>query len=139
MFDRRAFLRIGSIAAFGTLPYGEVLRLRAQAPAKSQKDLSIIHLFLAGGLSHLDTFDMKPEGNAKYRSPFKQIATRTAGLQVCEHLLLTAKVSEKFLTIRSMTHKQSAHGAAQTLMLTGHDALPTVQAPSMGSVIAKEL
>lgn len=136
MMDRRAFLRMGSIAAFGTLHWSDVLRLRAAAP---KRDLSIIHLFLAGGLSHLDTFDMKPEGNPKYRGPFKAIATNVDGLRVCEHLPLSARRADKYAVIRSMTHKQSAHGAAQTLWLSGHDALPTVLAPSIGSVVMKEL
>ena len=132
MMDRRAFLRMGSIAAFGSLSWSDVLRLRAAAP---KKDLSIIHLFLAGGLSHLDSFDMKLTGEAKYRGPFKPISTNVAGLQICEHLPLTAQRADKFTVIRSMTHKQSAHGAAQTLWLSGHDALPTVLAPAIGSVI----
>ncbi|MBI3679082.1 MAG: DUF1501 domain-containing protein [Acidobacteria bacterium] len=145
MFDRRAFLRIGSIAAFGALPYGEVLRLRAQSPASAgrrkvdPRDISIIHLFLAGGMSHLDTFDLKPQGKAGYRGPFKDVATPVPGLRISEHLPLTARLAHKYVLIRSMTHKQSAHGAAQTLLLSGHDALPTILAPSIASVVAKEL
>jgi uncharacterized protein (DUF1501 family) len=138
MMDRRSFLRIGSIAPFGTLCWGDALRAAAPSP-KPKQDLSVIHLFLAGGLSHLDTFDMKPAGDAKYRGPFKPISTSLAGLQVCEHLPLTAKRANLFTVIRSMTHKQSAHGAAQTLWLSGHDALPTVLAPAIGSVVMKEL
>jgi uncharacterized protein (DUF1501 family) len=139
MMDRRAFLRAGSIAAFGAFGWCDALCLRGAAPAPAARDISIIHLFLAGGLSHHDTFDMKFSGAAKYRGPFKAIATKTAGLEVCEHLPLTAARSEMFTVIRSMTHKQSAHGAAQTLWLSGHDALPTVLAPSIPSVILKEL
>ena len=134
--QRRGFIRIGSIAAFGTLSWGDVLRLRAAAPAK---DISIIHLWLAGGLSHLDTFDMRPQADRKYRSPFRQIPTTVDGLQICEHLPRTAQRMNRVTLIRSMTHKQSAHGTAQTLMLSGHDALPTLLAPCMGSVLAKEL
>ena len=136
MMDRRSYLRMGSIAALGSLSWSDVLRLRAAAP---KRDLSIIHLFLAGGLSHLDTFDMKLNGDSKYRGPFKAISTNVAGLQVCEHLPLTARRADKYTVIRSMTHKQSAHGAAQTLWLSGHDALPTVLAPAIGSVVMKEL
>lgn len=140
MFDRRAFVRVGSIAAFGHLNWGDVLRLRAQQRQKAAaKDLSVIHLWLAGGLSHLDTFDMKPEGTRKYRGPFAAIPTSVPGLHICEHLPRTAKLMHKVTLIRSMTHKQSAHGAASTLMLSGHDALPTLLAPSLGSVIYKEL
>lgn len=139
MFDRRAFLRIGSIATFGSFTWGDILRLRAASPEKPGKDISIIHLWLAGGLSHLDTFDMKPDVDRKYRSVFKSIPSAVPGLHVSEHLPRTAKLMNKVTLIRSMTHKQSAHGAAQTLMLSGHDALPTLLAPSIGSVMSKEL
>lgn len=139
MFDRRGFLRIGSIAAFGSMSWGDVVKLRASAPAKSKKEISIIHLWLAGGLSHLDTFDMKLDSDRKYRSAFKPIATSVDGLQISEHLPRTAKLMNKVTLIRSMTHKQSAHGTAQTLMLSGHDALPTLLVPSIGSIVYKEL
>jgi len=133
MFDRRGFLRIGSIAAFGA-------RLSAADSVKAAPDdISVIHLWLAGGLSHLDTFDMKLESDRKHRSVFKEIPSSIPGLRVSEHLPETARRMNKVTLVRSMTHKQSAHGAAQTLMLSGHDALPTLLAPSMGSVIAKEL
>jgi hypothetical protein len=136
MFDRRAFLRIGSISAFGSLHWGDVLRLRAAAPAR---EISVIHLWLAGGLSHLDTFDMKPDAGRKQRSVFKQIRTAVDGLQISEHLPRTARRMSRVTLIRSMTHRQSAHGAAQTLMLSGHDALPTLLVPSAGSIVYKEL
>ncbi len=143
-FNRRGFLKIGSITPFGLLPFGDVLRLRAAAPAKNKpkidpRDISVIHLYLRGGMSHLDTFDMKFEGKPEYRTAFKPIPANVEGLQVCEHLPLTAKQADKYVVIRSMTHKFSAHGAARTLLLTGHEFLPTVQSPSMGSVVSKEL
>jgi len=135
-FDRRAFLKIGAVATFGRLPYAEVLRLRAQT---RPTDVSIIHIWLAGGLSHLDTFDCKPQAPANARTPFQQISTSVAGLHFCEHLPRTARRADRFTLIRSMTHKVSAHGAAQNLVLTGHEALPTLQSPAVGSVIHKEL
>jgi hypothetical protein len=135
MFDRRGFLRVGSIGAFGSFAWSDILRAAGPAP----KDLSIIHLWLAGGLSHLDTFDMKMDADRKARTAFKEIPSSIPGLRVSEHLPRTAQRMHKLTLIRSMTHKQSAHGAAQTLMLTGHNALPTLLAPAMGSVLHKEL
>jgi hypothetical protein len=139
MFDRRGFLRVGSIGAFGMLDWGLVERLRAQTKAASGKDISIIHFWLAGGLSHLDTFDMKMDSDRKYRTTFGEIPSSLPGLRVSEHLPRTAKLMDQVTLIRSMTHKQSAHGTASTLMLSGHDALPTLLAPSVGSVLYKEL
>src|SRR2546421_3536156 len=132
LFNRRAFLRVGSIGVFGFLPLGDALRMRAQSPARvNSKDISVIHLVLHGGLSHMDTFDPKPAAQPKFRSIFKPIPTNVPGLEICEHLPRTAKLADKYVVIRSMTHKASAHGAALTLMLTGHDALPTIQSPAV--------
>ena len=133
MFDRRAFLRIGSIATFGSLTLGRHSAAASGFARPPKKDISIIHLWLAGGLSHLDTFDMKLDADRKYRTPFKSIPSSIPGLSgllsICR---ARRKLMNKVTLIRSMTHKQSAHGAAQTLMLSGHDALPTLLVPCDG-------
>src|SRR5215468_11088680 len=102
MFDRRGFLKIGAIMPWGYLSWGDVLR----AQAKPKKDISVIHLFLQGGLSQMDSFDPKPDCDPKFRSAFKTISTNVPGIQVTEHLPLTAKQADKFVVIRSMTHKK---------------------------------
>ncbi len=137
-FDRRGFLKLGAILPWGYLSWADVLRAQGEA-AKPKKDISVIHLFLQGGLSQMDSFDPKPDCDTKFRSVFKTIPTKTPGIHFTEHLPLTAKQSEKFTLIRSMTHKKSAHGEAVTLLLTGQDIVPTLLAPSMGSVVMKEL
>ena len=138
-FDRRSFIRIGSLSLFGYWGWGDVLRLRAQSPAPAKRDISVIHLWLTGGMSQLDTFDPKPEAGTRYRSPFKPIATKASGIRISEHLPRTAQVADKFVIIRSMTHRQAAHEAACNLILSGHEPLPTIQHPAMQTVIAKEL
>ena len=140
-FDRRSFLRLGSVSLFGLLSYGDILRLRAASPLLSSppRDLSIIHFWLHGGISHLDTFDPKPDADSRYRSPFKAISTNVAGIQICEHLPLTAQQADKYVILRSMTHKHSAHEAASSLVLSGHEPLPTISYPAMQTVVAKEL
>src|SRR5580700_253015 len=99
LFDRRAFLRVGSIGVFGSLRWGEALRLRAQQPAKkvNPKDISVFHFMLAGGMSQMDTFDPKPDAAPKYRSIFKLIPTNVAGIQVCEHLPHSARIADKYV------------------------------------------
>ncbi len=139
LFDRRAFLRMGSLQLFGFLGYGEVLRLRGQSPAPAKPDLSVIHLWLTGGMSQLDTFDPKPDADSRYRSLFKPIETNVSGIRISEQLPLTAHHADKFVIIRSMTHRQAAHEAACNLILSGHEPLATVQLPSMQAVVAKEL
>ncbi|HKW97129.1 MAG TPA: DUF1501 domain-containing protein [Bryobacteraceae bacterium] len=138
-FDRRAFLRIGSLGLFGFIGYGDVLRLRAQAPAPAKRDIAVIHLLLSGGISQMDSWDPKPDADSKFRSQFKPIATNVSGIQISEHLPLTAKQADKFCIIRSMTHKQISHESALALICSGHEPLGTIQFPAMQTVIAKEL
>src|SRR2546426_7939366 len=139
LFDRRAFLKIGSVQLFGFLPFGDALRLRAQSPAPAKRDISIIHLWLTGGMSQLDTFDPKPDADSRYRSLFKPIETNVSGIRVSEHLPLTARQADKFVIIRSMTHKLVSHESALALICSGHEPLGTVQFPAMQTVISKEL
>jgi len=138
-FDRRSFLRVGSLSLFGFWSWGDVLRLRAQSPAPAKRDISVIHFWLTGGMSQLDTFDPKPDADTRYRSEFKPIETNVGGIRVSEHLPRTARLANKFAIIRSMTHRQAAHEAACNLILSGHDPLPTIQHPAVQTVIAKEL
>src|ERR1700682_2762427 len=77
-FERRSFVKMGAVQLFGLLGYGDVLRLRAQSPAPAKRDISIIHLWLTGGLSQLDTFDPKPDIDSRYRSLFKPIESPTS-------------------------------------------------------------
>ncbi len=137
-FDRRSFVKLGAVQLFGLLGYGDVLRLRAQAPAPAKRDISIIHLWLTGGLSQLDTFDPKPDVDSRYRSLFKPIETNVSGIRVSEHLPRTARQADKYVIVRSMTHRQAAHEAACNLILSGHEPLPTVRQPSLQCVISKE-
>src|ERR1044072_5801748 len=99
MFDRRAFLRIGSIATFGSLPWADIARLQAASGTTTKKDISIIHLWLAGGLRHLDTFDMKVQADHKYRTPFKSIPSSVPGLHVAEPLPHTGEMINKVTLI----------------------------------------
>ena len=138
-FDRRAFLKVGSLSLFGFLGYGDVLRLRAQSPAPAKRDIAVIHLLLSGGISQMDSWDPKPDADSKYRSQFKPIETNVSGIRISEHLPLTAKQADKFVIIRSMTHKQVSHESALALICSGHEPMGTIQFPAMQTVISKEL
>ena len=134
LFGRRDFIRIGSLGALG-ITLDHVLRA---ASATQKKKMSCILIWQSGGCSHLDTFDMKPDAPAETRGEFKPISTNVAGLQVCEHLPMTAKQADKFTVLRSMHSKENDHDRAITYLLTGYAPLPTLGFPSMGSVVAKE-
>jgi hypothetical protein len=115
--------------------------------AEPAKDVSLIFLFLHGGLSTIDTFDMKPDAPPEFRGEFKPIATNLPGLQICEHLPRMAQQADKYSLIRSFRHPDSNHGPADHYMFTGYAPLagfnpnlsPNNQKPAHGSVIARKL
>ncbi len=147
---RRDFLRIGSASLFGVgLTLSDMLRLQAMAKeqGKSAKDVSLIFLFLHGGLSTIDTFDMKPDAPGEFRGEFKPIDTNVSGIRVCEHLTKTAGQMDKFSLIRSFRHPDSNHGPADHYMFTGYapaagfnpNLKPNNQKPALGAMIARKL
>src|ERR1044071_712326 len=138
-FTRRPFIRVGSLSTFGFIGLGDVLRLQAQSPVPARKDISIIHLWLTGGVSQLDTWDPKPEADSRFRSPFDAIETKATGMRISGQLPKIAAQGKKFVIIRSVTHKQAAHEAAKNMVQSGHNPLPTIQFPSVQTVVAKEL
>jgi uncharacterized protein (DUF1501 family) len=147
---RRDFLRLGSAGLFGmglTLP--RILQGQAQAAKqdKTTKDISLIFLFLHGGLSTMDTWDLKPDAPAEFRGEFQPIATNVPGIQVCEHVPLLARQMAKFSLIRSFRHNDSNHGPADHYILTGYaptagfnpSLKPNNQKPAHGAIIARKL
>jgi hypothetical protein len=125
---RRDALQIGAIGILG-LGVNHLLGLRqahaSDGNAPSAKAKSCIFIFLSGGLAQHESFDMKPEAPESVRGEFKPIATRTVGLQICEHLPMLAERSERWALCRSLTHGSNEHSAAHHIMLTGHSDLPT--------------
>jgi hypothetical protein len=132
IFGRRDFIRIGSLGALG-IHLGGVLR------AGGNKDVSCIVLWQSGGCAHQDTFDMKPEAPIEYRGEFRPIPTNVPGIQICEHLPNTARQAHKFTILRSMHSRENNHERAINYLLTGYLPLSTLEFPSMGSVVSKEL
>src|SRR3954447_15184569 len=93
---RREFLRAG-LAAFGSLSLPGLLRLRAEAArAVPRERTAVIVVWLRGGISHLDTYDPKPDAPAEYRGPFRTLATRTPGLRLGDLLPRHAAISDRF-------------------------------------------
>jgi len=145
---RRDFLRLGTAGMFGTswtLPDLLAGKALAQAQGPSPRDVSLIFLFLHGGLSTIDTFDMKLDAPAEFRGEFQAIQTNVPGIQVCEHLPRLARHMDKFSLIRSFRHHNSDHGPADHYILTGYfpqagfnpGLKPNNQRPAHGSIIAR--
>lgn len=119
LHSRRAFLQVGSLGALG-FSLADWLALRAHArPAAEGQARAVIVLWLWGGPSHLDTFDMKPDAPLEYRGPFEAVATSVPGIRICELLPGLARRADKFAILRSLHHESNDHGVAGTIALTG--------------------
>jgi len=159
MWNRREVLRVGGLSALG-LSLPGFLRARAAQAQQPTLGLSVdqqgardsfaskadacIVIYLNGGPSHLDMWDMKPDGPVDIRGEFSPIGSSVPGLQVSEHLPRMARSMHRTTLIRSMQHSvNNSHAAAVYAALTGHDrgeqgggAMPTDH-PAPGSVLAK--
>jgi len=140
--SRRELLRVGSLAA-GGLTLSQFLRLQsfAAAPATAQR---CIFVFLNGGASQLDTFDMKPAAPQGIRGPYRPIATSIPGTQITEKLPRLAQLTHRYAIVRSAHHHLLAHNSGAAYALSGHspgtdqDIAPKpTDHPAMGSVVAK--
>jgi hypothetical protein len=135
--SRRSFLQVGALAVGGlTLP--KLLRLRAGQPASTKK--SVILIWQAGGPSHIDMYDLKPNAPAEVRGEFKPIGTNVPGIQIGEHLPQQAKIFDKLSVVRSAFHTNAGHGMGSQWMQTGYQATIEVNDniyPSTGSVVAR--
>ncbi len=134
--SRRHFLKIGGMAA-GGLSLAQLLSVDARANAgRSHK--AIINIYLPGGPSHLDMFDLKPDAPSEYRGEFRPIGTNVPGIQICEHFPKLAQLADKFAIVRSIADSDGAHDCYQCM--TGHtrrDRAPQGGWPMMGSWVSK--
>ncbi|WP_397568963.1 DUF1501 domain-containing protein [Schlesneria sp. T3-172] len=139
--SRRRLLHQGCLGVFGLGCAGQ-LAAEAPLPGRTSTSLrpepgySCIFIVQYGGASHIDSFDLKPLAPDNVRGPFQPIATRTPGLEVCEHLPQLAQQSDKFTIIRSMTHGNPGHDGGMHVAMTGH-SMPRPETPYFGSVISR--
>ena len=139
---RRRFLNAGSLACMAA-GLSQVMRLRAVTGESGGRrdDTAIILVWLTGGLSHMDTYDLKPETPLEYRGEFAPIRSNVPGIEVGELLPLHAKIADKFSLIRSASHGFGDHDGAHKRMLTGRIPKSAVgfvnDAPSVGCIVNK--
>ncbi len=137
-FHRRDFLKIGAGGLFGlTLPQLLQLEARAAADKPRRRANAVILLWLGGGPSHQDMWDLKPDAPEGIRSLFKPIPTKADGVRISEHLPRTAQAADKMSIVRSLYHSIPAHGPASVFMTTGNKPTPALEYPSLGSLMAK--
>lgn len=143
-FQRRSFLRTVSASALG-LSAAEWLAARAASAGVTPKAKRCIVLFCWGGMSHIDTLDMKPFASSDIRSVFQPIRTNVGGIEICEHLPKLAARMDRVAVVRSVHHKASDHREAAYWNLTGHEprrlGAPAIEPsredwPSIGAMVA---
>jgi hypothetical protein len=146
---RREVLRAGAVGLGGlTLPALLRLEHAAAAAGRKARARSVVLLFLSGGPSQLDMWDLKPEAPAEIRGTFKPIATNVPGVRICEHLPRLARLADKYAVVRSMSHGDANHPAASYMMMVGSPigrkapqvvTMSREDRPHPGSVAAKLL
>ncbi len=135
--SRRDFLRIGALAPLG-LSLADLLSHKALAGSAAPRAKSVLLVFLGGGISHHDTFDLKPGAVEEIRGKYKGIPSSVPGLHVGELLPRMAKVMDKVCLVRSGTHENDHHETATNWVLSGRFGSPFGDFPSMGAVVAHE-
>ena len=133
--SRRAAIKIGALGA--GLGLSDYFRL-ASANEPGSSDRSAVLIFLKGGPSHQDTFDLKPDAPVEYRGEFRPIRTNVSGMEICEHLPRLAKRADRYAIVRGITHNLADHGIGTSYLLTGNRPTPTVQYPMYGSVVSHQ-
>jgi uncharacterized protein (DUF1501 family) len=135
--SRRSFLKIGAFGAGLTL--ADLLRTRATAGPSSAAATSTkaaIMIYLPGGPSHMDMYDLKPSAPAEYRGEFRPIPTNVPGIQICEHMPRQARMFDKLAVLRSVVAVEEHSDSA---IMTGYSENVNRQAhhPSFGAVMSR--
>ena len=135
---RRDFLHAGSVGMLG-LGLSDFLSLKAQgAVSKDKSDVNVIMLFLVGGPSQLDTWDMKPNAPAEIRGPYKPIKTNVPGIEISEIFPRMARHADKWSLVRTLNHTAAAvHDTGHQMMQTGRLFQGGLNHPHFGSVLGK--
>lgn len=137
--SRRGFLQAAFASAAAAT--GGVPGVRTAQADVARHESAAILFFLAGGPSHIDMYDMKPDAGPEIRGPFRPIGTRVPGLDVCELMPRHSAIADRLAVIRSVTHNLSVHDDATHWIQTGYPLLNARQRgqthPSQGSVVAK--
>ena len=144
VFSRRSVLKAG-LAGLAGITFPDLLRLRAEAPSTGgsmPRNKAVILLWMTGGPSHIDTWDVKPDMPSEIRGPFKDIRTKSPGVHICEYLPKQAAMMDRFTLIRSVDCRESNHEPNAVMQTANLAAEPRTNPrghfyPAIGSVVAK--
>jgi hypothetical protein len=140
--SRRHFLQLG-VAGMAAVGLPQLLRAKNQSAGQT-KNTSVILIWLDGGPSHMDLYDMKPDAPAEYRGIWKPIRTRVPGFDITELFPKQARITDKFSIVRSLHHDTGDHFAGGHRMLTAKDlgvsgANNEQRFPGIGAIVNREL
>ncbi|MFO0875898.1 MAG: DUF1501 domain-containing protein [Gemmataceae bacterium] len=135
---RREFLQVGasSLLGFGLPALLAGRAMSASRQAETGKSRSVILVLLTGGMSQLDTLDMKPDAPSEVRGEFRPISTSVPGIQVCEHLPLLAARMRHWALVRSLSHRENGHLPATHRLLTG-SPMPNQRGSDLDNVLSR--
>lgn len=130
---RREFLQVGALG-LGGLTLSQLLQAEAAGAATAKRPKSVIYIVLNGGISHIDTWDPKPEAPVEYRGEFNTIPTKLAGIRLCEHFPRQAEMLDRLAVIRGVQSVENDHYLSE--VFTG---LPrsSGKRPAFGSVVSR--
>jgi hypothetical protein len=134
-------LTIGSAGLLG-LGLADVLRLEAAGPPRHSRQAgatAMILVWLGGGPSTIDMWDLKPDAPVEIRGDFRPVATSVTGLRICEHMPKLARVMHRATLVRSLHHGINDHAVGSRYMVTGNLPSTSVEYPSLGSIAARML
>ncbi len=135
--SRRDWLRLSAAGVVGSSLSGWMETLAADTAGNPQRRRACILLWMNGGPSQTDTFDLKP-GHAN-GGPFKETSTAVPGIRFSEHLPKLARYTNDMVLVRGMSTKEGDHGRATFLMRTGYLPQGPIEYPTLGSLVAREL
>jgi uncharacterized protein (DUF1501 family) len=135
--SRREWFKLASAGVIGCSMSGWLERLAHAAGKSPERRRSCILLWMAGGPTQMDTFDLKP-GNAN-GGPYKAIDTAAPAIKISEHLPQLAKLTDRMAIVRSMSTKEGDHGRATYFLRTGYLPQGPIQYPALGALVAREL
>lgn len=135
---RRDFFKMGGLSLGAISPLGLSLPdiLAAEQAGKGHKQINVIFMFLQGGASHLDMYDMKPDAPEEIRGKYNPVRTNVPGLHLSDQLPKLGKCADKFSLIRSMQSFCSKHGEGDVDIMCGNPRDKNLQAPGIGAVLS---
>ena len=137
--NRRTFFKAGGISLGAISPLGLTLpQVLANQGSGQDKQINVIFMFLQGGASQLDMYDMKPDAPSEVRGVYRPISTNVPGIQLSEKLPKLSRCADKFSLIRSMHTFANDHGAGDVEIMCGSPRDKNMQAPGIGAVLCKQ-